>query len=74
MSNVELIRVTGRLWPDYKTIANFRRDSGQVIRNGWRRFVEMCPEQPMPNLANDKTAIRLIFWRIHPDPAGLFPV
>jgi transposase len=36
--------LTGRLAPDFKTIADFRRDSGPAIRNVCRRFVEMCRE------------------------------
>ena len=37
--NVELMWLTGRLAPDFKTIADFRRDNGAGIRNGCRRFV-----------------------------------
>ena len=31
--NVELMWLTGRLAPDFKTIADFRRDNGPAIRN-----------------------------------------
>ena len=31
--NVELIWLTGRLMPDFKTIADFRKDNGKAIRN-----------------------------------------
>ena len=34
----------GRLAPDFKTIADFRRDSGAGIRNVCRRFVVLCRE------------------------------
>src|SRR5678816_3136206 len=34
--------LTGRLAPDFKTIADFRRDNGVGIRNVCRRFVELC--------------------------------
>jgi hypothetical protein len=34
----------GRLAPDFKTIADFRRDNGQGIRNVCRRFVILCRE------------------------------
>ena len=34
--------LTGRLAPDFKTIADFRRDNGLAIRNVCRRFVELC--------------------------------
>jgi hypothetical protein len=40
--NVEMIWLTGRPAPDFKTIADFRRDNGAVIRNVCRRFVELC--------------------------------
>jgi len=33
--NVELIWLTGRLCPDFKTIADFRRDNGKAIRRVW---------------------------------------
>jgi transposase len=40
--NVELMWLTGRLAPDFKTIADFRHDNGQAIRNVCRRFVGLC--------------------------------
>ena len=40
--NIELMWLTGRLCPDFKTIADFRRDNGAGIRNACRRFVLMC--------------------------------
>jgi transposase len=40
--NVELMWLTGRLVPDFKTIADFRRDNGKGIRNVCRRFVLLC--------------------------------
>jgi len=40
--NVELMWLTGRLAPDFKTIADFRHDNGVGIRNVCRRFVAMC--------------------------------
>lgn len=42
--NVELMWLTGRLAPDFKTIADFRHDNGAGIRNVCKRFVEMCRE------------------------------
>jgi transposase len=39
--NVELMWLTGRLAPDFKTIADFRRDNDPAIRNVCRRFVEL---------------------------------
>jgi len=40
--NVEVMWLTGRLAPDFKTIADFRRDNGKGIRAVCRRFVELC--------------------------------
>ena len=40
--NIELMWLTERLAPDFKTIADFRRDNGAGIRNVCRRFVAMC--------------------------------
>jgi transposase len=40
--NVELMWLTGRLVPDFKTIAEFRRSNGPGIRNVCRRFVVIC--------------------------------
>src|SRR5664279_3374631 len=42
--NVELMWLTGRLAPDFKTVADFRRNNGTGIRNVCRRFVELCRE------------------------------
>jgi transposase len=40
--NVELMWLTGRLSPDFKTIADFRRDNGPAIRKACAQFVELC--------------------------------
>src|ERR1700689_3985174 len=40
--NVELIWLTGRLAPDFKTIADFRKDNGPAIRGVCREFVLLC--------------------------------
>src|SRR5450759_480367 len=40
--NVELMWLSGRLMPDFKTIANFRKDNGQAIRGVCRQFVVLC--------------------------------
>lgn len=40
--NLELMWLTGRLAPDFKTIADFRRDNGTGIRNVCRRFIALC--------------------------------
>jgi transposase len=40
--NVELMWLTGRLVPDHKTIADFRRQNGPAIRKACASFVELC--------------------------------
>ena len=40
--NVELMWLTGRLAPDFKTIADFRHDNGKAIRRVCQQFVVLC--------------------------------
>ena len=40
--NVEVMWLTGRLNPDHKTIADFRKDNGRAIRQVCARFVALC--------------------------------
>ena len=40
--NVEVMWLTGRLQPDHKTIADFRKDYGSAIRRVCSRFVSLC--------------------------------
>jgi len=40
--NIELMWLTGRLAPDFKTIADFRKDNGAAIRQVCREFVQLC--------------------------------
>jgi hypothetical protein len=40
--NIELVWLTGRLMPDFKTIADFRKDNGEAIREVCREFVVLC--------------------------------
>ena len=40
--NIELIWLTGHLAPDFKTIADFRKDNGKAIREVCRSFVAVC--------------------------------
>ncbi len=42
--NVELMWLTNRLMPDFKTIANFRKDNGKAIRGVCRQFVVLCQQ------------------------------
>ena len=40
--NIEVMWLTGRLVPDHKTIADFRRQNGPAIRGTCAQFVELC--------------------------------
>src|SRR5471032_3349650 len=40
--NVEMMWLTGRLTPDFKTIADFRKDNGPGIRAACRQFIALC--------------------------------
>jgi transposase len=42
--NVELIWLTGRLMPSFKTIADFRKDNRKAIRRVCTEFVGLCRE------------------------------
>jgi transposase len=42
--NVEVMWLTGRLAPDHKTIADFRKDDGPAIRKVCAQFVALCRE------------------------------
>src|SRR6184192_985695 len=53
--NVEVIWLLGRLAPDHKTIADFRKDNGLALRKVCARFVELCREMGL--LATASVAI-----------------
>ena len=40
--NIEVMWLTGRLVPDHKTIADFRKDNGGAIRKVCARFIMLC--------------------------------
>src|ERR1017187_8422745 len=40
--NVEMMFVTQRLAPDFKSLADFRRDNGPAIRATCRQFIDLC--------------------------------
>ena len=42
--NIEVMWLSGRLMPDFKTIANFRKDNGNAIRRVCRQFIVLCRE------------------------------
>ena len=53
--NVEVMWLTGRLVPDHKTIADFRKDNGTAIRQVCARFVDLCRQMGL--LATASVAI-----------------
>jgi transposase len=50
--NVEVMWLTGRLVPDHKTIADFRKDNGRAIRKVCTRFVGLCREMGLLSAAS----------------------
>ena len=42
--NIEVMWLIGRLMPDFKTIANFRKDNSKAIRRVCRQFIVLCRE------------------------------
>jgi transposase len=53
--NLEVMWLTGRLAPDHKTIADFRKDNGPAIKKVCAQFVELC--RKMGLLAKTSVAI-----------------
>ena len=53
--NLELLWLLGRLAPDHKTIADFRKDNGPALRQVCAQFVELCREMGL--LATASVAI-----------------
>ncbi len=50
--NIELIWLTGQLAPDFKTIADFRKDNGKAIREVCRQFVALCRKLELLSVAS----------------------
>jgi transposase len=57
--NVELMWLTGRLMPDFKTIASFRKDNGKAIRGVCRQFVVLCKFKAVNNRDRNFTSAKL---------------
>lgn len=53
--NLEMMWLLGRLAPDHKTIADFRKDNGAALRKVCARFVELCRQMGL--LATASVAI-----------------
>ena len=59
--NLEVMYLLGKLAPDFRTIANFRRDNPKALRNVFRAFVKLCNKLGLYQkvlLAVDGTKIR----------------
>ncbi len=50
--NVEVMWLTGRLAPDHKTIADFRKDNGTAITKVCAQFVELCRQIGLLSVAS----------------------
>ncbi len=50
--NIEMIWLTGELAPDFKTIADFRKDNGKAIREVCREFVGLCRKLGLLSVAS----------------------
>jgi transposase len=50
--NVEVMWLTGRLVPDHKTIADFRKDNGSAIKRVCVEFVELCRQMGLLTTAS----------------------
>ena len=55
--NMEVLWLLGRLVPDHKTIADFRKDNGPALRNVSARFVKLSRQMVFsPRRASPSTA------------------
>ena len=50
--NIEMIWLTGQLAPDFKTIADFRKDNGKAIPEVCRDVVSLCRKLDLPSTAS----------------------
>ena len=61
--NVEVMWLTGRLVPDHKTIADFRKDNGTAIRKVCARFIALCRTMSLltqPSVAIDGSKFKAV--------------
>ena len=61
--NIELVWLTGQLTPDFKTIADFRKDNGNAIGEVCRSFVALCRKLDLlsvPSVAIDGSKFKAI--------------
>jgi transposase/macrodomain Ter protein organizer (MatP/YcbG family) len=52
LRNVEVMWLTGRLIPDHKTIADFRKDNGGAIKQVCVQFIELCRQMGLLTTAS----------------------
>ena len=50
--NLEVMWLLGRLAPDHKTIADFRKDNGAAIRKVCREFIVLCRKLDLLSMAS----------------------
>ena len=61
--NLEVMWLLGRLAPDFKTIADFRKDNGPAIKKGCAQFVELCRRMGLlakPSVAIDGSKFKAV--------------
>src|SRR5262245_21607136 len=61
--NCEVMWLLGRLVPDHKTVADFRKDNGLAIGKVCARFVELCREMGLlatPSVAIDGSKFKAV--------------
>jgi transposase len=61
--NVEMMWLIGRLAPDHKTIADFRRDNGAAIRKVCAKFIALCRQMGLlqsPSVAIDGSKFKAV--------------
>jgi transposase len=61
--NLELLWLLGRLAPDHKTIADFRRDNGTALKKVCARFVDLCRAMGLltsPSVAIDGSKFKAV--------------
>lgn len=61
--NIEVMWLIGRLAPDHKTIADFRKDNGVAIRKVCAKFVALCQQMGLlqtPSVAIDDSKFKAV--------------
>jgi transposase len=61
--NIEVMWLIGRLAPDHKTIADFRKDNGEAIRKVCAKFIALCRQMGLlqsPSIAIDGSKFKAV--------------